>query len=142
MEDDHALDDQNEHNNLHAYQPKINHDEIEPKCHEDPPGDSPKDSPIFQRDTQPVLSSPDCVTPYDSSLRMDVLTNGALLSMGEAWQEVMRCEEPGFFAEHPHFQMVMQELWVRGIIDDNSMWIVNPAGVNMFWRRILVEASE
>lgn len=87
---------------------------------------------------QPIPSSPSDLVPYDPNLRMDVLTNEALLSMVQAWQYIAQDEGGANSLKHRHFRCVMEELWSRGIVDENGTWIVNVKSVNMCWRRVIV----
>ncbi|KAM0801874.1 hypothetical protein BDR22DRAFT_144556 [Usnea florida] len=76
-------------------------------------------------------------TPYDPNLRMDILTNGALLAMVEAWQDTAEYVGAEVTMDHPHFQRLMQELFDRGIVDENSRWVVDPEAVNLLARRVV-----
>ena len=82
-------------------------------------------------DLQSVSSSKSVLTPYDPSLRLDVLTNKALLSMSKAWRDIMEYNGQKYCMEHPHFQKVMEELGKRGIVDENWTWTVDPERVDM-----------
>ncbi|CAD6592728.1 MAG: hypothetical protein ASARMPREDX12_006420 [Alectoria sarmentosa] len=73
-------------------------------------------------DIRSVSSTPTACTPYDPYLRMDILTNEALLSMVQAWQDVMQCGWGSYTVGHPHFQRIMEELCRRGLRDRNWTW--------------------
>lgn len=82
-------------------------------------GMRPSDSHTKNLDFQPSLPSPNGLEPYDPCLRMDVLTNKALLSMVQAWQEVIHYGEERYTLQHPHFQHVMNELVKRDMMSVN-----------------------
>lgn len=144
LEDAHADDQETEDEQPYEHRPadyeSVTYRPEDHELHDLPSSDLQRDQPHLQSDTKLVSSPLGYVMPYDPNLRMDHLTNGALLAMGKAWEDAMHRGEKGHSAEHPHFQMIMYELWMRDMIDSNSIWIVNPARVNMFWRRTLVES--
>ena len=90
-------------------------------------------SRIPQQSHQPALSqtTPQNASPpstmYDPNLRMDILSNAALLSMVRAWQDAAQRLGEEYTMDHPHFQRVMQELFERGIVDEDSNWLVDTA---------------
>lgn len=63
--------------------------------------------------------SSDNSEPHDTNLGMESLTNGALLSMFQHWQEVIRDGQA-------HLQQTMKELEHRGMLDANGTWVVDP----------------
>lgn len=138
--DDQETEDEQPYEHRPADYESVTYRPEDHELHDLPSSDLQRDQPHLQSDTQLVSSPLGYVMPYDPNLRMDNLTNGALLAMGKAWEDAMHCGEKGHYAEHPHFQMIMHELWMRDMIDSNSIWIVNPARVNMLWRRTLVES--
>ena len=90
-----------------------------------------------ESDGQSLPSSPTDLVPYDPNLRMDVLTNEALLCMVQAWQFVTRDEANVHSLRYPHYRRVMEELWIRCIVDENGNWIVDVERLNMFFRRVV-----
>ena len=89
-------------------------------------------------DIRSESSSPAALTPYDPYLRMDILTNEALLSMVQAWQDVMQYGGGSYTVGHPHFQRIMEELCRRGLMDRNWTWNLDLERVNMALRRVVV----
>ena len=87
-------------------------------------------------DLHSASSSPSDLTPYDPDLRMDVLTNEALLLMAQAWQKAIEYAGETHTVVHPHFQRIMEELGRRGMIDENWTYVVDLVRVNMTWRRV------
>ncbi|CAD6568604.1 MAG: hypothetical protein ASARMPREDX12_001594 [Alectoria sarmentosa] len=88
---------------------------------------------------QPIPSSSNGMEPYDPHLRLDLLTNQALLSMVQAWQEVIYCGEERYTLEHPHFQDLMKELVKRDMVSVSWKWTVDIAEVDMALTRAMVE---
>ncbi len=86
---------------------------------------------------QPMSTAPSGLTPYDPKLRMDILTNEALIDMVKAWQEIAEYGQVDNYVENPHFQKVMKEMFVRGMVDETWTWIADPERVNMAWRRVI-----
>ena len=86
--------------------------------------------------TTPQIGSPPS-EPYDPTLRMDVLTNGALLAMVQAWQDTAPHVGEECVMDHPHFQRVMQELFERRIVDEDSRWMVDTETVDLLARRVV-----
>lgn len=100
---------------------------------------------LHSRSTSATYSYPQSASPpstgmipYDPSLRADVLTNEALLAMVQAWQDVVLHAGNHYVMAHPHFQSIMHELWMRGMVDGNSNWIVSLGKVNVVFRRVVV----
>ena len=62
--------------------------------------------------------------PHDENLGMGTLTNGALLSGFQHWQEVVRDGQA-------HLQQTMEELEHRGMLDANGTWVVDPGRVDI-----------
>ena len=71
------------------------------------------------------------VSPYNSALRLDVLTNEALLEMVERWQKITRQMRRDDAVVHPHYQAVSEELVLRGMVDRAGNWLVDPERVDM-----------
>ena len=86
---------------------------------------------------QSMSTAPSGLSPYDPKLRMDILTNEALITMVKAWQEVAEYGQVDHYVEHPHFQKVMEELYVRGVVDERWTWIADPERINLAWRRVI-----
>lgn len=89
-------------------------------------------------DTQSTSSSPTALTPYDPYLRMDILTNEALLSMVQAWQDIMQYAGRCYSAEHPHFQRTMEELCRRGLVGTDWTRSMDLERVNLALTRVVV----
>ena len=88
---------------------------------------------------QPIQSPSNGMEPYDPHLRLDLLTNQALLSMVQAWQEVIYCGEERYTLEHPHFQNLMAELVKRDMVSVCWIWTVDIAEVDMALTRAMME---
>lgn len=93
-----------------------------------------------ESDRQSESSSSD-PTPYDPSLRTDVLTNEALLSMALSWQDFVQYAGESYTEVHPYFQRVMEEMRKRGMVDENWTWVVDFERVDMGWSRVVVDIS-
>lgn len=72
---------------------------------------------------------------YGSNVRMDRLSNEALLLMVHEWQEVVYDGEEAYAMRHPHFQQTMKELEYRGLLDASWTWIVDFDTVDMAFTR-------
>ena len=93
-----------------------------------------------QQTSQPHSSTTSQVTsppsiPYNENLRMDILSNEALLLMVQAWQGTAQHVGEEYVTDHPQFQNVMDELWQRGIVDEDSNWLIDV--VDRFARRVV-----
>ena len=75
--------------------------------------------------------------PYNENLRMDILSNEALLLMVQAWQETEQHLGEEYVTDHPQFQNVMDELWQRGIVDEDSNFLIDVQKVDRFARRVM-----
>ena len=73
---------------------------------------------------------------------MDVLTNGALLSMFEAWEGNIRDGRERYALEHPQFQELMAELVERNILSAEWEWIVIVEQLDMEFVRLVAEGQE
>ena len=69
---------------------------------------------------------------------MDILSNEALLLMVKAWQEAAQHVGEEYVMDHAQFQNVMDELWQRGIVDEDSNWLIDAQKVDRFARRVEV----
>ena len=75
------------------------------------------------------------ISPYNSALRFDVLTNEALLEMVEGWQKITRQMGKDYAVAHAHYQAVLGELVMREMVDQAGHWLVDPDKVNMKFAR-------
>lgn len=56
--------------------------------------------------------------------------------MVEAWQKVTRQIGQDYAVAHPHYQAVLEELVVRGMVDPAGNWLVDPEKVDMKFVRV------
>ncbi len=99
--------------------------------------EKPLSEDLNSSEPQPMSTAPSGLTPYDPKLRMDILTNEALITMVKAWQEIAEHGQLDHYVENPHLQKVMKEMCVRGIVDERWNWIVDPEKINLAWRRVI-----
>ena len=76
------------------------------------------------------------ISPYNSALRFDVLTNEALLEMVEGWQKIIRQMGKDYAVAHAHYQAVWDELILRGMVDPAGNWLVDPEKVDVKFVRV------
>ena len=95
----------------------------------------PHDTPFGYLDPHFASSSWNSLHLYDQSIRMDTLTNEALLLMVHEWQQVIYYGEEHYAVHHPHFQHTMKELENRGLLDANWTWLVDVEEVDMVLTR-------
>lgn len=113
--------------------------QINPQIAAPPFSGVPSYNVYLNPDPQPISSSSNGLEPYDPHLRLDLLTNQTLLSMVQAWQEVIYCGEERYTLEHPHFQDLMKELVKRDMVSVSWKWTVDIADVDMALTRAMVE---
>lgn len=65
-------------------------------------------------------------SPYNSKLRMDVLSNEALFIILDGWRDAVGYVGVDNAAAHPHSKKLMEELLLRGIVDGVGSWLVDP----------------
>lgn len=75
-------------------------------------------------------------SPYNGALRMNVLSNWALLEMVEGWQVGIRYTGRDNAEAHPHYQELLEELVLRGMVDRAGHWLVDPDKVDMKFVRV------
>ena len=75
------------------------------------------------------------VKPYDPYHRLDSLTNLTLLSMFQAWQNVVHNGGGNPVLEHPRFYKLLAELVERGIMSIDLTWTVDIEGLDMAFDR-------
>ena len=100
--------------------------------------EKPLSEDLSSREPQSISTVPSGLAPYDPNLRVDILTNEALITMVKAWQELAEYGQADHYVVNPHLQKVMKELYVRSIVDESWTWIVNPEGINLAWRRVML----
>ena len=76
----------------------------------------------------------------DPPIRLDVLTNKTLLSMLQAWQDVIDEKRMQYALEHPRFQELMTELLERDVISADWKWALDVEEVDMAFTRVVVES--
>ena len=95
----------------------------------------PYDFNLDNLDPQLRHLSLNSVKPYDPYRRLDSLTNLTLLSMFQAWQDVIDNGGVKQALEHPRFHDLLAELVERGIMSINLMWTVDVEGLDMTFSR-------
>ena len=81
------------------------------------------------------LSLNSSTKPYDPYRRLDSLTNLTLLSMFQAWQDVIDNGGVKHALEHPRFHGLLAELVERGIMSFSLIWTVDVEGLDMAFAR-------
>ena len=98
-------------------------------------------SSVHLYDPHPEYLNPELKCPYlnasEPRIRVDVLTNKTLLSMLQAWQDLIYDRGMEYTLQHPRFQELMKELVERNVISADWTWTVDVEEVDMAFARVV-----
>ena len=98
---------------LHLYDPQLEHRNPELKC--------------------PYLNA------SDLHIRVDILTNKTLLTVLQAWQDVIYDRGMEYALQHLRFQELMKELVERDVVSADWRWTADAEEVDMAFARVVDE---
>ena len=71
--------------------------------------------------------------PYNKGRCMNILFNRALLDMNEAWESFAEQTDQEVIIIHQHFQMLMNKLKNRGLVNETRIWLTNAEEVDILF---------